>query len=228
MNLRVARYDGKNKNIYASTVLPIRTQQRFTGQDGAVLTEQFRHGSVELGTYFQPESSTFPTYDAITTVPGEAVGLPDQKSVALLLQMTVSGASGLRRLPKHSVKSYVRHDLENAVHALVKDFEGPCTTAFCVPAVCFQPFLFQLEECKETDTATKKQPSYQFVIEIPDFIKLPKPPANRPLNIIHGASGQVHRYELRSTRPSKKQKSELHMLPPISPPPLTNSALSPS
>ena len=139
--------------------------------------------------------------------------------------MTVSGASGLRRLPKHSVKQYVRHDLEKAVRTLVKDFEGPCITAFCVPTVCFQPFLFQLEECKQTETATKKQPSYQFVIEIPDFIKLPQPPANRPLNVIHGASGQMHRYELRSTRPSKRQRTDLHIPPPPPPP---SSALSPS
>ena len=165
VNLRVARFDGKNKNVYASTVLPIRSQRRFPGRDGAVLTEQFQHGSVGPGTYLRPESSTFPTYDALTTVPGEAVGLPDQQSVALFLQMTVSGASGLRRLPKHSVKQYVRHDLEKAVRTLVKDFEGPCITAFCVPTVCFQPFLFQVEECKQTDAATKAQPSYQFVIK---------------------------------------------------------------
>ena len=222
VNLRVTRSDGNNQNSYASTVLPVRSQRRFpVGRDGGTgWTDTFPRDTVELGTYLRPESSrTFPMYDAITTVPGEAVGLPAQKHVALLLQMTVSGASGLRRLAKHSMKQSVRTDLDQAVRTMVKEFDGPCITAFCVPTVCFQSFLFQFEDerndtnhANAATTVSRKQPPYQWVIEIPDFVKLPEPPANLPRHEIQGTTGRMHRYQLGSTQPSKKQKFELHVL----------------
>lgn len=208
-NIRLVRHDGKNKAIYSSAKLEVKKTEVFPGRDPDVLTEIFAGKGIDIGTYLQPETRTFPTYDAILIVEGNAVGLEIAK-VALLLQMTVSGASGLPRRPEHSVKRHVRLGLAKALNNTLDDFAGEdaCYTTFCVPTVCFQPFLFQHEQLKDSEasTAESNQPEFQFVIEVPDFLHLPQ--ADRPINEIHGTSGRMHRYQLRSGRDCKKLKTE--------------------
>ena len=212
LKIRVVRRDGKDKNVFAETKLPILPGQllRFPGREASGLTNVILQQSSIDGTYIMPESSSFPTYDAAVVVDGPSVGL-SAKKVGLLLQMTVSGASSLRRQPEHIVRQYMRKEMHKELAKSISfSMSDPAVTTFCVPDVCFHPFLFQMESKKDEDVEVQSQPEFQFVIEIPDFAVLPRQKFQSTVTVdqIHGASGRTHRYMLRSEQPQKKQKVE--------------------
>lgn len=115
--------------------------------------------------------------------------------------MTVSGATGIRRRPNHSVKQYMRREMHSALQASVDGFSDKkslSVTTFCVPTESFHPFLFQYEENQNTDVQSQNQAEFQFVIEIPEFNRLDV--SEKPLNEIHGQDGEHHRYMLRKRK----------------------------
>lgn len=201
VNFRVVRRDGKNKNQYATVQIPVGNGTlSFAGQEAAGISEVAGTKKRPVGTYILPQSGTFPTYDAAVVVPAAVVGVKDKRFVGLLLQMTVSGATSLRRKPEHVVKLYMRNDMHTALEAAIDGFhgEGVSVTTFCVPSACFHPFLFQMEERKNGDEAIteSRQPEFQFVVEIPEFMQLPV--SVTPVGEIHGATGRTHRYMFRA------------------------------
>ena len=205
VNIRVVRKDGKNKNQYATVKLPVGDNLLiFPSAEARGIAEAADNAKLKVGTYIQPESGSFPTFDAAVVVPGRIVGLKE-KFVGLLLQMTVSGATGLRRKPKHVVRQYMRKDMHTALEATIEGFSGNCisVTTFCVPAACFHPFLFQMETNKDSDQEipSNRQPDFQFVIEIPDGLRLKA--TKTPVGEIHGASGRTHRYLFRHDKPKR-------------------------
>lgn len=92
-----------------------------------------------------------------------------RECVALLLQMTVSGATGLPRRPEHSVKQNIRKKFEGAFKKKMPAFKksGVAVTAFMVPTECFGPFLFQKEETME-GKVSDEQPKFQLAFEVPN------------------------------------------------------------
>ena len=102
-------------------------------------------------------------------------GLEELKKVdriALLLQMTVSGATGLPRRPKHSVKRQIREKFTDALMKKIPSFKanGLAVTTFLVPTACFMPFLYQHEE-NLNGSRCHKSASFQLVIEVPEVFK---------------------------------------------------------
>jgi len=198
LNLRVVRGDGKQKDLYATTTFPVNRQlQSFPGREAGGVSEALEPGAkLSVGTYIKPEVSNFPTYDSALVVPAANVGL-QHDNVGLLLQMTVSGSSGLRRRPKHSVKHYMREELGKELRKTCERSVPLSVTTFCVPSACFHPFDYQPELRKGTEdlVADNNQADYQFVIEIPGFAPLPST-TTEPVGI-HGMTGRVHNYTLR-------------------------------
>ena len=211
VNIRVVRRDGKNKNQYATIRIPVSSNiLTFPGVRAKGIADKAAGSPLEPGTYIMPDVSNFPTYDSAVVVPGDVVGVTDKSYVGLLLQMTVSGATGVRRLPEHSVNQYVRTEMQAALEATTPGFDSHCisVTTFCVPSACFHPFLFQIEQRKDTDQEIVNQPDYQFVIEIPDFSKLET--SSVPVGEIHGSTGRTHRYMLREGNPKKVKVEEIY------------------
>ena len=213
LNIRVVRRGGDGKlDGYASIKIPVGPKVlRFSGQEAVGIKEATGVAKLPVGTYILPESRTFPTYDAAVVVPGQTVGMSG-KNVGLLLQMTVSGATGISRKPKHSVKHYMRQAMDKAVKETDEgSAEGMVSYAtFCVPSECFFPFVYQPEELKGTNdpVAPENQADFQFVIEIPEFTRLPQ--STRPPEELYGG-GKVHIYELRSAKRTKVDVAELYL-----------------
>jgi len=215
LNLKVVRYDGKNKYGYATTKIQLEGERNileFEGQEAKGINEmEATAQTLSPDTYFLPSSPTFPTYDSAMLVPGTVVGLPSVARVGLLLQMTVSGATNILRRPKHSVKNYMRKEMHSALEQVWPD-AGPAmsVTTFCVPTACFHPFLFQPEQTKSSKqlVAPGNQAEFQFVIEIPEFLNLPE--SDLPKDKIHGESGRVHRYKLRTRSPKRIKLDDVH------------------
>ena len=85
VNLKVVRYDGKNKYGYATTTIQLdkkRNVLEFDGQEAKGINEMVGQTQQDHDTYFLPSSSTFPTYDSAMVVPGTVVGLPSVDRVA--------------------------------------------------------------------------------------------------------------------------------------------------
>jgi hypothetical protein len=95
--------------------------------------------------------------------------------VALLLQMTVSGATGLPRRPEHGVKQNIRRKFWEVFQKRLIGFKqsGEAYTAFMVPTECFKPFLFQREELGNGQIA-RIQPEFQLVFEVPKVFTFKK------------------------------------------------------
>lgn len=132
----------------------------YPSNDPSLLGEAHFERVDELN-YFCPLSSNHPTYDSAVVMRPQELGLCDLNTeevgvvklrnvnqLGLLLQMTVSGATGLPRRPKHSVKQYVRKKFEAAFNSKIPLFKNNsmAVTAFMVPTECFVSFLFQEEE----------------------------------------------------------------------------------
>ena len=177
--------DSRNtKNIYEVIMPRLGQTVRYPSNDPALLGEP-HIGDVDEFNYFWPTSSTHPTYDSATVVTPAMLemdkidaaedGLKDLKSldrIALLLQMTVSGATGLPRRPKHSVKQHIREKFKDAFKERIPRFKanGLAVTTFMVPTACFMPFLYQYEENMD-GSLSKKLPNFQLVIEVPEVFK---------------------------------------------------------
>jgi hypothetical protein len=206
LKIRVVRRDGKQKAVYASTTLPVEENKVhiFTGREANGIKDHLLPGEkLGTGTYILPEISNFPTYDSAVVIPATNVGLQGN-NVGLLFQMTVSGASGLRRHPKHTVKHYMRKDMDKVLRETTEDAIALSVTTFCVPTACFHPFDYQPELCKDSNDQVTQQAEYQFVIEIPGFTPLPDT-STKPAGI-HGKTGRAHNYTLRE--PNKKARIE--------------------
>lgn len=179
LRMRIVYEDASrnNDNIYEIQFPKFEGTCRYPSNDPSIL-EDCRYNTNKLGMYFWPISSNHPTYDSAIVVNrkdllahgddqdifGDNVG-----QVALLLQMTVSGATGLPRRPEHSVKQLMRKKFEAVFNKRVNGFKekGKAYTAFVVPTECFKPFLFQDEE-NTTGHRASVQPKCQLVIEFPN------------------------------------------------------------
>lgn len=204
-NIRVVRKDGKEKLLWATVKIPVSQDKvlRFTGREANGVREYLeREKKISTGMYILPEASNFPTYDSAVIIPASNVGLVG-KNIGLLLQMTVSGASGLRRRPKHSVRHYMRKAMDKVLRENAEDPFDTSITTFCVPSACFHPFQYQseLQQDKDDCVADSSQADYQFVLEIPGFTPLRRSD-DSPVGI-HGKTGRVHAYELRPRRLKK-------------------------
>ena len=173
LKMRVVFHDEtRNTDETRDVVFPALTGTvRYKSNDPSVLEEKMHDGAVEKCKYLWPYSSNHPSYDSAVVVDGEILGL-DGKIAALLLQMTVSGATGLPRRPEHAVKQHVRKKFEHVFKERIPDYKrkGVAVTAFMVPTECFEQFLFQEETTmKNDDTKTEAQPDFQLVFEVPDI-----------------------------------------------------------
>eukprot|EP00980_Cylindrotheca_fusiformis_P026664 scaffold16847_cov68-Cylindrotheca_fusiformis.AAC.1 len=146
---------------------------RFSGNDPERLNTQDFQDSMKPGSYFWPYSSNFPSYDAIAIVNGGTVGMDNNNQpAALLVQMTVSGATNLPRRPRHEVKQRIRTKFDSVFAARVSEYQkNSAITTFVVPEECFGPFLFQKESVKKGEEA-KTQPDWQLVIVMPNLFSL--------------------------------------------------------
>ena len=214
LNFKVVRYDGKNRDEYATTTIQISKKRNvlvFDGQDSKGINETVGQTQQDYDTYFLPACPNFPTYDAAMVVPGTVVGLTRVDRVGLLLQMTVSGASSVLRKPEHAVKNYMRKDMHSALAQVWPDSKPALSvTTFCVPTACFHPFLFQPEHIKNSSqpVAPENQAEYQFVIEIPEFLQLPL--SRLPKDELDGENSRVHRYEMRTSIPKRVKLVHVH------------------
>jgi len=153
---------------------------RYKGNDPIRLSDSEFDGAFAVGSYFWPYSSNHPTYDAAMLVSGVAAGVAagvsSNQVVSLLLQMTVSGASGLPRRPDHAIKQSVRKRFDKTFSERLNEHEtDSAITTFVVPTECFEPFAFQRETLKDDDdTETQNQPDYQLVVEMPDLFFISK------------------------------------------------------
>ena len=180
LNMRIVYRDKKknNEDVY-SVKLPITQGTcRYLSNDPSILEEdQHKEEAETLGKYFWPISSNHPTYDSAFVVNGKDLGVDELTAdkVALLLQMTVSGATGLPRRPEHSVKQHIRRKFENVFKKRIDGYEqsGKAYTAFMVPTECFKPFLFQVEEVPNGGEAAN-QPEFQLVFEVPNVFTYKK------------------------------------------------------
>jgi len=207
---RVYRNDGDNTDKINSIELPvIQGTTRYKSNDPSILGGDDYANDIKVGQYLWPYSNVHPTYDSAVLVEGCDVGSLDDELVPLYLQMTVSGASGLPRQPKHSMKQYVRKAFNKALRKHNKSI-SPGITTFVVPSECFEPFLFQHESLKDDDEMqTVNQPEYQLVVEIPDFFHLlTKQDTLDTLLPVSSASKRVHRYSSTLRGAHKKTKTE--------------------
>ena len=201
--------DSKNTDQTYQVHFPkLMSTKRFKSNDPSVLEEGTC--SFGKGTYLWPWSSNFPTYDSAVVVDGEIFGLPGV--VGLLFQMTVSGANGLPRRPKHSVKQHIRQKFHRAFQT--QNIPGYKTsyTVFVVPSECFEKFTFQ-QECimgGTDDTAASVQPKFQLVFEMEDVFTYkrtsPRGSQDAGLDIAPGSRKRVHRYN-QDAPPKKVMKS---------------------
>jgi len=173
LNMRIVYRDKEknNNDVYSVTVPMARGTCRYPSNDPSILEEdQHKEDAATLGIYFWPVSSNHPTYDSAFVVNGKDLGVNKVAAdkVALLLQMTVSGATGLPRRPAHSVKQHIRKKFENVFKKRIDGYKqsGEAYTAFMVPTECFKPFLFQDEEVLNGEAAAS-QPEFQLVFEVP-------------------------------------------------------------
>jgi hypothetical protein len=143
---------------------------RYKSNDPSILGGDSYKDNIGLGRYFWPWSSSFPTYGAATLVKGSVIAEQQKPSVALLLQMTVSGATGLPRRPKHKITQHILKKFDSTFAANMPDYKiDSAITVFVVPSECFEPFLFQPETTTvDDDTESNNQPDYQLVLEMPD------------------------------------------------------------
>jgi len=173
LKMRVV-YSDKTKNtdtVHQVVIPETRGTLRYPSNDPGILEEgEYEEEVKTLSKYFWPISSNHPTYDSAFVVNGKDLGVKEleEEKIALLLQMTVSGATGLPRRPEHSVKQHIRMKFESVFKNNVPGYiqNGKAYTAFLVPTECFRPFLFQEEENMKGDTS-KTQPKMQLVFEIP-------------------------------------------------------------
>lgn len=199
---RVFRDDRLSK-IFKITLPGVKAAVRYKGNDPKCLTDSEFNGVFAVGSYFWPYSSNHPTYDSAMLVYGSAAGESSKALVALLFQMTVSGASGLPRRPNHAMKQWVRKDFEKTFASRLENFvPGSAITAFVVPTECFESFAFQAEAFKEDeDVPTQKQPDYQLVIEMPGFFSLSKNTINYlALPDVSASHKRKHRFILRDNQ----------------------------
>ena len=145
---------------------------RFGGHDPKNL-QHLEGAWCSADSYLRPFSTTFPTYDSIFIVQ-ETILRPGAKRgalIALNLQMTVSGATGLPPRPKHTLRRDVRCRI-NQVCKQKWSQEGATfsesVTVFAVPEVCFNSFEFQKEYIMDGETYSKLQPKEQYVLAIPE------------------------------------------------------------
>jgi len=208
----VRRDDSDNTSETRDVVFPALTGTvRYTSNDPSILLEPAFAGSVEKSKYLWPYSSNHPSYDSAVLVDGELLGL-DVHVAALLLQMTVSGATGLPRRPEHAVKQHVREKFEDVFKTRIPGYQdnGSAYTAFMVPTECFEPFLFQKETYLiDNDKKTKKQPDFQLVFEVPDIFtyKRSSPKSWEPPPNDFTSKKRCHRYN-DVTLSSKLEKQE--------------------
>jgi hypothetical protein len=163
-------------DIYKVTLPPPVQVTRFKSNNPAVLGEDTYRACLGAGAYLWPLSNNFPTYDSAMLVSGEVLQRKEQGTIALLLQMTVSGATGLPRRPNHVVKQHIRGLFDATFAKHIKTYSAnSAVTAFVVPTECFQRFLFQPETTVDKgDQATVSQPDVQLVFEMPDIFSMPK------------------------------------------------------
>lgn len=173
LQMRVV-YNDKSKNndkVYQVPIPKFHGTLRYPSNDPSILEEHECSEDVKtLCKHLWPTSSNYPTCDSAFVVEGKHLGVPELKedNVALLLQMTVSGATGLPRRPEHSVKQHIRTKFEEVFQKRILGYNqsGKAHTVFLVPSECFRPFLFQAEENMQWEVS-KTQPEFQLVIEIP-------------------------------------------------------------
>ena len=173
--------DQNTDDIFRVALPKPRRTVRYPSNDPSLLGEA-HFENVDEFNYFWPLSSNHPTYDSALVVRPSDLGLDNLDTeeqgvevlknverVGLLLQMTVSGATGLPRRPEHSVKQHVRKLFEAAFNVKIPAFKesGMAVTAFMVPTECFGPFLFQPEETMAGKESVM-QPDFQLVFEVPN------------------------------------------------------------
>ena len=200
--LRVRRVfsDGRVSEIQAIALLGVGATVRYKGNDPKCLCDSEYDGMFGVNSYFWPYSSNHPTYDAAMLVDGAIGGESSKPIVALLFQMTVSGASGLPRRPNHVMKQHVRKEFDNTFFKQMKNYtKDSAITAFVVPTECFEAFDFQPETLKnDDDTETQKQPQYQLVIEMPGIFSLSDQTKDYlALEDVSASHKRKHRYTLR-------------------------------
>lgn len=203
----VRRNDSENTKDVTNVRFPAASGTvRYKSNDPSILKESTFDGLIEKGKYLWPHSSNHPSYDSAIVLDEDVVGLHNVGNVGLLLQMTVSGATGLPRRPEHSIKQYVRKAFDGVFQARIPGYRAAAYTAFVVPTECFEKFLFQHETLKDDDDMpTKVQPELQFVFEVPDiFSYSPQhgveelPSANEVVS-----RKRVHRYATRTSKLAK-------------------------
>ena len=143
------------------------TSLRFDGHDPKAL-KKLPTGWCSDGTYLQPHSNSFPSYDSIYVVK-ESVLRPNGSDslIALNFQMTVSGVHGLPPRPKHALRRYIRSGINAACRSVQTSFKES-VAVFAVPNVCFDHFAFQREYIKDAKVHCKLQPKEQFVVAVPE------------------------------------------------------------
>jgi hypothetical protein len=173
LRMRIVHSDAsKNDDVVHNVDMPMTCGTlRYPSNEPAILEEDEYDEDVKtLNKYIWPISSTHPTYDSAFVVNGKDLRVKEleEENIALLLQMTVSGATGLPRRPEHSVRQHIRSQFERVFKKKIPCYKqsGKAYTAFMVPTECFSPFLFQKESALLGGTS-QKQPEMQLVFEIP-------------------------------------------------------------
>ena len=148
---------------------------RYKSNDPSILKEAAYNCDILKEKYVWPYSSSHPSYDSAVVTNADVVGLETKVVVGLLLQMTVSGATGLPRRPEHSVKQHIRKKFDSVFKATILEYalSGAAYTAFVVPTL--ERFLFQQETVMDDDDQpVQLQPDLQFVYEVPDIFRPPR------------------------------------------------------
>lgn len=198
--------DGRTTSIQTVTLPGVQTPVRYKGNDPKCLGDSEFDRTFRIGSYFWPYSSNHPTYDAAMLVDGISAGESSKSVVSLLLQMTVSGASGLPRRPDHEMKQHVRKEFDTVFSTRMEEYaKDSAITAFVVPTECFEQFDFQPETRKDDDdTETQKQPQYQMVIEMPGIFSLSD--RTREFLALENVSASHKRKHLYTLRTKSKPK----------------------
>ncbi|CAB9530142.1 hypothetical protein SEMRO_2761_G336460.1 [Seminavis robusta] len=174
LNMRmVFRSNNKNGKTIQVKLPQTSGTSRFKSNDPAILGEdQHEEAVTTLDKYHRPISRNFPTYDSVFFFEGKHFGVDKLKTkkIMLLLQMTVSGATGLPCRPDHSIKQHIRKKFKAVFNEKIPGFKekGEAYTAFMVPTECFKPFLFQEEKTTSDSVAKVGQPEFQLVFGVPD------------------------------------------------------------
>lgn len=207
----VHRNDSDNTDETYDVLFPVCSGTvRYKSNDPSILKEQAYDGMIEKNKYLWPYSSNHPSYDSAVVVDGMAFSLP-VNSAALLLQMTVSGATGLPRRPEHAVKQHIRTMFDGVFKARIPGYKesGAAYTAFMVPTECFEKFVFQKETIMDSDDVeTKAQPDFQLVFEVRDLFTYRRAsPKTEPPPSDFFSRKRYHRYSdaIRSPKQIKLQ-----------------------